>query len=171
MENVKGNITKICSFYVSEWHLTTMLLPYINEEIEKENNVSTILERNLEDKIKILIERTGIKNKNKVLNINWDSSYIVNIDKIIADLFKNKDNKTIIVNGNVKYINEVNKKISNYVEKNNICQNIKIINCYEVTNFENNFDEILNLHNKVLNTTGERKIEDVFNGYKNMKII
>ena len=37
MEKVSRKTTKLCSFYVSDWHLVTMLLPYLNEEINKEN--------------------------------------------------------------------------------------------------------------------------------------
>ena len=33
MEKVSRKTTKLCSFYVSDWHLVTMLLPYLNEEI------------------------------------------------------------------------------------------------------------------------------------------
>ena len=33
------NKKKMCSFFVSEYHLLTMLLPYINEEIVKNKNL------------------------------------------------------------------------------------------------------------------------------------
>ena len=39
MEKVSRKTTKLCSFYVSDWHLVTMLLPYLNEEINKENKI------------------------------------------------------------------------------------------------------------------------------------
>ena len=44
--------------------------------------------------------------------------------------------------------------------------NIKIINCYEVTEFNGNITEILDKHNKILNTAGEKEIEEVFEGYR-----
>ena len=34
MEILKNNIERLCSFYVSDWHLVTMLLPYINKQIK-----------------------------------------------------------------------------------------------------------------------------------------
>ena len=42
MENQKKNIFKLCSFYVSDWHIVTMLLPYINSQINenKKNNTN-----------------------------------------------------------------------------------------------------------------------------------
>lgn len=35
MVYTNDNIKKICNFYVSDWHLAVMLLPYINKEINK----------------------------------------------------------------------------------------------------------------------------------------
>ena len=32
MEVQENNFTKLCSFYVSDWHLVTMLLPYIKNK-------------------------------------------------------------------------------------------------------------------------------------------
>ena len=32
-------IKKICSFYVSDWHLVTMLLPYINRQIDEKAKI------------------------------------------------------------------------------------------------------------------------------------
>ena len=39
MEILNNNIEKLCSFYVSDWHLVTMLLPYINKEINENANI------------------------------------------------------------------------------------------------------------------------------------
>ena len=43
--------------------------------------------------------------------------------------------------------------------------NIKIIDCYEVGEFNLNLQEILHKHDKILNTSGEKEICDVFEGY------
>ena len=48
MENLKNRAEKICSFYVSEWHLVTMLLPYINKELNEKANIITVLEKDIE---------------------------------------------------------------------------------------------------------------------------
>ena len=32
MDFISEKVEKICSFYVSDWHLVTMLLPYINKK-------------------------------------------------------------------------------------------------------------------------------------------
>ena len=42
---------------------------------------------------------------------------------------------------------------------------IKIINCYEVEDFNINIKEILGKHDKILNTSGEKNIAEVFEGY------
>ena len=57
MEILNNNIEKLCSFYVSDWHLVTMLLPYINKEINENANIITILENNIEENIKTLIKK------------------------------------------------------------------------------------------------------------------
>ena len=58
-----------------------------------------------------------------------------------------------------------NQNIEKWFEKSNI-QSIKIINLFEVTEFNNHIMEILDAHDKVLNTSGEKQIEEVFEGYR-----
>ena len=48
MDVQDNNLTKLCSFYVSDWHLVTMLLPYINKKINEQAQIATILENNVE---------------------------------------------------------------------------------------------------------------------------
>ena len=45
MKKENKRIEKLCSFYVSQWHFTTMLLPYLNEQIKENVNIITILEK------------------------------------------------------------------------------------------------------------------------------
>ena len=47
MNMQKKNVLKLCSFYVSEWHLITMLLPYINKKVNEETKIATILENDI----------------------------------------------------------------------------------------------------------------------------
>ena len=113
-----------------------MLLPYLNEEINKENKIVTLLETNIKEKVETLVKKLNLKNSEQILNINWN---IVRTKK--------------------------------YLELKNV-RNIKIINCYEITEFNYNITEILDEHDKILNTSGEREKEDVFEGYeKGMKIV
>ena len=41
------NIEKMCSFYVSEYHLEMILVPFINKKIEEKENVIINTEYNL----------------------------------------------------------------------------------------------------------------------------
>lgn len=166
VENKK--IEKLCSFYVSDWHLTTMILPYINSKIEENANIIPVLENNLEKNIKILVEKLNLKNKEKILSINWKNTNSIKYENIKNKLKKENNNKTkniILVNGSKDYIEKNNSNIEKWLEKSSI-SNIKIINFFEVTDFNSNIVEILNNHNRVFNTSGEKEISEVFNGYK-----
>ena len=48
-------LEKLCCFYVSEFHLEMILVPYINNVIEKNKKISILTEINLEETIKILM--------------------------------------------------------------------------------------------------------------------
>ena len=166
VENKK--IEKLCSFYVSDWHLTTMILPYINSKIEENANIIPVLENNLEKNIKILVEKLNLKNKEKILSINWKNINSIKYENIENKLNKEINKKTeniILVNGSKDYIEKNNYNIEKWLEKSFI-SSVKIINFFEVTDFNSNIVQILNNHDKVFNTSGEREIKEVFDGYK-----
>ena len=58
--------------------------------------------------------------------------------------------------------------IANFLKRIN--KKIKIVNCYEVTEFNTNIKEILDEHDKILNTSGEKEKGEVFEGYSDVKI-
>ena len=163
----KINVSKLCSFYVSDWHIVTMLLPYINKQIENKMKIIPILDEGIKENIEVLVNKLNLKNKDKILDINWNSTNgmkYINIDNII------KNNKMkellIIIKGSKEYIKTVNKNIERSIEKNKIKNNIKIIDCYEVMEFNEGIQEILDEHDKILNTSGEKEINDIFEGYE-----
>lgn len=174
MENLKENTERVCSFYVSEWHLVTMILPYINKELNEKANIITILENDIESNIKTLISKLNLKNEEKILQINWKNSQgrkYLEIAKKFENL-KDLENNTniILINGSKEYIDSVNKNINKVLEKNKLKlknMKFKIINCYEVTEFNGNISDILESHHKILNTAGEKYIYEVFDGYQN----
>ena len=51
MEIKNYHVEKLCGFYVSDWHLATTVLPYINSKIEENTKVITFLENNIEKNI------------------------------------------------------------------------------------------------------------------------
>lgn len=168
MTMLEDKIKRICSFYVSDYHLVTMLLPYIKEKLQMKNKIITILEKSLEQNMEKLIENINFKNneKQEILNIGWTKSTKIDIEKILDKIQKDKKEIIILINGKNEYIKQINKKINLWINKNqNKIINIIIINCYEVTQFNENIKEILDAHDKILNTSGEKEIIDVFGGY------
>lgn len=151
MVNENKNITKVCSFYASDWHLITMLLPHINKTIDVGAKITTILEEDAQDKVETLLQKLKLYNTKKILNINWRKKELDNIN------IENDNNEKIefIISGSSEYINKANELIENYVKTKEIKSEIKIINCYFA---EENLDikEILNNHKAVLNTAGEK---------------
>ena len=171
MESSKNNIEKLCSFYVSDWHLVTMLLPYLNKQINEKANIITILEKGIEENIKTLIKKLNLKNEEKILNINWKSSNGIKYSELKEKMSKLeiKDKLNVVfINGSKNYIDLTNKNIEKFLKDNSKKYkevNIKIINCFEVSEFNINMPEILHTHDRILNTSGEKEIQDVFEGY------
>lgn len=167
MNNEGENIMKLCSFYVSDWHLVTMLLPYINRKINEKEKIVTVLENDIKNNVETLVKRLNLRNEEEILNINWSKKdNYISINKLLNDNIK--ENIIIIVNGTKEYINEANKNIDEIIKKNidKIEQkNIKIINCYEIVEFNGSIVEILDKHDKILNTSGEKEINEVFEDY------
>ena len=151
------NIKKVCSFYVSDWHLVTMLLPHINEKINEEVKIATILQYSLQKQIETLLEKLKIENKDKILNIDWREKIVS--ENIIENIINTKeDNIEIIINGDMEYIEKVNKQIENCIKNANQLQNkkITIIDCYNVNDYKNKISQIIGKHQKILNTSGEK---------------
>ena len=164
MDVGNNNLTKFCSFYVSDWHLVTMLLPYINKKINEEAKISIILERDLINNIEKLVEKLNIKNKEKILELGWSKTSIK--ERVI---FNNEslNEKIIIINGSQDFIEKRNEKIEKYLKTHKVNGKIKIINCFEVTNYDGKISSILDKHDKIFNTSGEKEIKEVFEGYEN----
>ena len=174
MDFVNEKVEKICSFYVSDWHLVTMLLPYINKKVEEKSKITTILEKDIESNIETLVQKLNLKKSEKILEINWKKQEVKKYSKLAQILSKQIDNNVteniILVNGTKEYIDKVNKNLNKYIS--NLKENktkIKIINFYEVLEFNYNITEILDEHDKILNTSGEKEIYEVFEGYEKGK--
>lgn len=145
------HIEKTCCFYASDWHLTVMLLPYINNKVESNNSIYMKCENDIKEKMAELLNKLQIKNKNDILKISWNNQ--TNED----DQFSNKE-KIYIVSGDEEYISSTNQNIEQYYNEKNT--KVKIINCYKM--IENcNVNSIINKngYKKILNTKGEKNIE------------
>lgn len=163
MELKKTEITKLCSFYVSDWHLVTMLLPYISKKVNEEAKIATILEKDLKQNIVTLVEKLNLKNKEEILNLNWNKNERI---KNILNELNEKQEFIIFINGSKEFIERHNIKLEKYFQTHLIKNKIKIINCYEITKYEGNVSKILDEHDKILNTSGEKEIEEIFPEYK-----
>ena len=42
----------------------------------------------------------------------------------------------------------------------------KVVNCYDIAKYSGSISQILDEHDKVLNTSGEREITEIFEDYK-----
>lgn len=138
-------IKKICNFYVSDYHLEIMLLPYISKKLENKESIVIITEKNLEDTIKIVIDRINLEQnkKQKIINLGWNNS---KIDNIIDNI---TENSNIILVGNTNFINA---KILELNENQVI--NLKIISCYDFNEVKDNIQDIVNEYDGILNTQG-----------------
>ena len=156
------NIKKFCNFYVSDLHLSVMLLPYISKQIDEDVEITTIFEKLEKEDVKKLLEKLNVKNKNEILNINWFSNKQDTDDKIKRTVDKAlEDNKkaTIIIGGNEKYVLDNNYKISKYIEGKDVNNIIKIINCFNVEEVGSYMDSIVKNYDGLLNTSGETNFE------------
>mgnify|MGYP004529606011 CR=1 FL=1 len=156
------NIKRLCNFYVSDLHLSVMLLPYINKQINEDVEITTIFEKLEKENFEAVLDKLNVKNKEKILNINWFNGNKDTYEKIenkIEEDIKNKKNITIIIGGNKNYVFNNNKNIINYFNKKNIKDlEIKVINCYNIDDVKKDIKLITKQYDGILNTSGEIKI-------------
>ena len=127
-----------CSFYVSDFHLEMILLPYIKEKIKKEEDITLLTQKNLRQTLEILVKKINLdeKIKQKILDLNWEG------DKRI------RENSNIIVIGSEEYIKKKNEEI----ERNNV---LSIVDCYYFEEIKNNIINIKKQYKNILNSLGE----------------
>ena len=109
MNNKNYQVEKLCGFYVSDWHLTTTILPYINSKIDEKTKVITILENNIEENIKVLMKKLNLKNKNEILRIRWtsvDSKKYTVITRVSENCLGKESLKKLICNYAMRELQE-----------------------------------------------------------------
>ena len=108
---------KVCSFYASDWHLITMLLPHVNQMINEDIKITTIFEQDASSKIKILLGKLRLKNARQISRIRWEKTEDINFK--VKEIFDNnlENNIEIIICGSKEYMYDANKKIEEYIEK------------------------------------------------------
>lgn len=135
-------VKKYCCFYVSDFHLEMILLPYIKDNIDKSKFI-ILTEKNLVESIKILLERTNLNcdEKIKMLDLNWNSKTIGEISNL------NFKDHTIIINGSSDYICKINEEIMQTDH-----QKLTIIDCYNVSEESLKVMKIQEKYDGILNT-------------------
>lgn len=130
---------KKCCFYASDFHLEMTLVPYINKKIAENKNIVIITQNKLEDSVKILISKMNIKNKEDILELDWNNGDAMQVD--------GKDNLVIITNGTKKFIEEKNKEVSKKIEGGSF----EFINCYSFEEIKDEIVQIRDNYASVLN--------------------
>jgi len=127
---------KTCCFYVSDFHLEMILVPYINEKIDE--NITIITEKKLKDTIQILISKMNLNEeyKEKILNLGWDGEEEI------------KEDSNIIIIGSKDYIENKNNEIKN----KNI---LSVLDCYNFEEEKDNMENIIKEYKNILNTLGK----------------
>lgn len=162
----KNEVRKICGFYVNEWHLTTMILPYIHKEIEKQNSIITILQSGINENIEEILSKMNLNKRlqKSILNIDWETTKFIKCSTVrekIENVNVNEKSIDIIINGEKEYIENANKIIEKLIDETDIKSRINILNCYNVTGFSN-VSEIASKHDFIINTAGIKKTDEAF---------
>ena len=135
---------KLCNFYGSKFHLSLILLEYIKRN--NNENIVTYFEEGIDKEVGMICNK-------------YSYSIDENTFSKTKNIYENKvkSNSTIIVEGSIKYINEIDQYIEAYIKKNNI-NNIKIINCFNYIKSKN-ISKILKKHDKILFTNEEKSVD------------
>lgn len=144
---------KICGFNVNEFHLLTMIMPYIYEKINEGKNISTFFEKDVHEIYTKVLNVNEIfwKNKDKLDKIDWNKTDSINL----PDKF-NKEADIVIVAGKKEFIDKINSLAINFHTK------FTLVNCYEIDDFNKNLEDILKNYDKILCTKGIREIKELY---------
>ena len=140
MDIEKKENKKMYVFYVSEFHLEMILLPFVNKKIEEKEKIIINTEYDLEDTMKVLLNRMNLKeeNKEKILGLNWNK-------KEKQEMY-NKSN--IITIGRQEYIDKINSEI-----KQENLNNIRMLDCYKFDDIKEEISDIANKYDGNFNTS------------------
>lgn len=133
---IKYEREKICCFYVSEFHLEMILVPYINEKINED--ITIITQKKLRETLETLISKINLKeeNKEKILKLGWNGEQEI------------KDNSNVIIIGTKEFIKDKNKEL----EGKNI---LSVLDCYEFEKEKDDIENIVKQYKNSLNTLGK----------------
>lgn len=142
---VENKIEKLCCFYVSDFHLEMILLPYINNKLDE--NIIIKTEKDLRDTVETLVSKMNLndENKEKILSLGWN----------VKEYKKIENKSNIIIIGNQKYIDDMNGQI-----KKDEIKDVTIVDCYNFEDTKDEMETIISNYSKSLNTTGFEYIKN-----------
>ena len=146
---------KLCLFFASDYHFEMISLPYINENLKKDNNVIIMTENDLNGTVDKLLSRINLneEEKNKITKIDWKNDDVSKF-KEIKNANENGKETIIFIKGKENYINTINKNINNWIKNNEV----KIIDCYDINEVYEDVSSIAKNYKKVLSTSGVEKL-------------
>ena len=144
---------KICGFNVNEFHLVTMIMPYIYEKINEEKKITTFWEKDLSNIYEKIVNINNLywKSKKKLDEIDWKKT---ETDKL-AEKF-DKESDIVIVAGSKDFINRINSLVINFPTK------FTLVNCFEIDDFNDNLKNITKNYSKILCTNGIRETKELY---------
>jgi hypothetical protein len=150
-EKTKDNM---CIFFASDYHFEMIAVPYIVKNSGKKN-VIILTENNLKETVNNLLERMIIDEVKKQLISGIDWTNRENKLEISKNNLDKKMETLIFIKGKENFVNETNKKINVYLSEINLsCENLEIIDCYDLQGIETSFMAISSRYNKQLNSKG-----------------
>ena len=149
------NEEKLCLFFASDYHFEMISLPYINENLKKDNNVIIMTENDLENSVNKVISSINLneEEKNRLNKIDWKNDEL-NKFKEVKNADKDGKELLIFVKGRENYINNMNKNIENWTN----CSDVKIVNCYDINEIHDDVSSIAKKYDKILSTSGVEKL-------------
>ena len=138
------NNKKICCFYISTFHLFTIILPYINEQIKNGKNVELVLQKDLTADLKTYVK--NIKSLtidiDEIINLNWTGKSEIN---------EKHGEKVYLIVGDENYIlNYERIMLENGIED-------EVLSCFKMNN-SLEMSKVLLSHDFLLTTKGKKGI-------------
>lgn len=149
------NEEKLCLFFASDYHFEMISLPYINENLKKDNNVIIMTENDLNGTVDKVLSRVNLskEEKDKIVKVDWKNDDVRKFKEIKSANGNGKDT-VIFVKGNESYINSVNENIKNWIDNGKI----KVIDCYDINEVNEDVGSIAKNYSKFLSTSGVEKL-------------
>ena len=131
----KKNKEKLCLFFASDYHFEMISLPYINENLKKDKNIIVVTENNLKETVNKLLSNINLteEEKDKIKRIDWENN----------DL-----NKFFCASDNFEI------SIENWLN----IEEMKVIDCYDINEVQDNVSDIVVKYGKLLSTSGIEKL-------------